>query len=992
MKRSKNWRCKFMFLLALSFLSTTLFAQQIQVTGTITDDKKSPLQNVAVSVKNGTAGTLTDAQGKFTISVQPNSMLLISYVGFAEQEITITYAGVYDIELKALDKNLDEVVVIGYGTQKKKELTSAIATVKSEDFVKAPVLDAGQLLQGKVAGLTISTPSGDPASGSQILLRGNTTLVGANANPLVLIDGIPGDLKLVAPEDIESIDVLKDGSAAAIYGTRGTNGVIIVTTRRPGGREINTVDYSTSLSTQSIVRKLEMLTAADYRKQIADGTRDASWDKGHNTNWLDETTQAPFTQVHNLTFRGGNSRTNYLANVNYRYLEGIFVKSDNRTFNGRIEVNHSMFDNKLKFNVGILNTQNRVTTTGDGMSFNGYTYRQALIYNPTAPLRGNDGRWFEEPGQFNYENPLARLHESNGRNMSQTSRYNANITYLPFRGLQLNALLSYTKYNQTRGYSETKNHISTRRDNRNGYASVGNGQNENKLLELTAQYSKNTSGHNFTVLGGYGYQEDLNQDSWMQNWNFPTDIFGYNNIGIGKALTEGLAPMSSSRFVTNLISFFGRATYAYQDKYLLMASLRHEAASQLYGTNKPWGTFPSVSAGWRISNENFMANSIFTDLKLRAGYGVTGSQPNSIFLGLGTLSYSGWFYTNGQWINNLLPSRNPNPHLRWEEKRESNFGVDFDIKNGLVSGSIDYYIRNIDGLLYDFAVPVPPNTYGSTRANVGKMQNKGVEAIVNFKVLDKKDFSWITSVNFSTNSNRLVTLSNDLYQFSGNFFTTGYTGEPIQTYTHRVNIGGPIGDFFGFKVIDVTDDGKWIYEDEEGKAVAHGDFQHRVEDKKILGNGLPQYYAGWNNNIRYKNFDLGITMRGAFKYQILNFQRMYYENTNIQQYNRLQSAYEPLFGKAVLNKDVPLEFNSHYVENGDFWKIDNIVLGYNIPVGTNKYIKSARVFLSTLNTFIITGYKGIDPEVNRLGLNPGVDDRDKFPAVRTYTLGANFSF
>jgi len=350
------------------------------------------------------------------------------------------------------------------------------------------------------------------------------------------------------------------------------------------------------------------------------------------------------------------------------------------------------------------------------------------------------------------------------------------------------------------------------------------------------------------------------------------------------------------------------------------------------------------------------------------------------------------FFPMGQWIQTLTPAQNPNPNLKWEEKHETNIGLDFSMLKGRVSGSIDYYVRNINGLLYDYQVPSPPNLYTSTRANVGKMQNKGIEVMLNFVPVQTRNFVWNTSVNFSTNTNKLVSLTNDLYKLNSNYFTTGYTGEPIQTFTHIVEIGKNIGDFYGFKVMDISNDGKWIYEGADGKPVDYDNFNHAFEDKKVLGNGLPKYYAGWNNSFRYKKWDLGITMRGAFKFQILNFQRMYYENTNLQQYNRLKSAYNKVFGKAVLRQEMPLEFNSYYIENGDFWKIDNITIGYNINNTGIRFVKSARVYVSTLNTFTITGYKGIDPEVNRLGLNPGDDDRDKYPTTRTYTLGVNLNF
>jgi len=963
----------------------------IPVKGIVKSEKGEALIGVIVKIKGSTKGTTTNAQGVFNLIVpNPNATLIFTYLGYETQEVPLNGKTSFDVALRETINNLNEVVVIGYGTQRKGDVTSSVATVKAENFVKAPVLDAGQLLQGKVAGLTIAAPSGDPTSGSAILLRGNTTLYGANRDPLVLIDGIPGTLRTVAPEDIASIDVLKDGSAAAIYGTRGTNGVIIITTKRASGNFSNSVEYSGSVSTQTIARKLDMLTADDYKQQITQGTRLASMDLGANTNWLDEISQTPINNVHNITIRGGNNKTNYLANANYRALNGIFKKSDNKTFTGRIDINHYMLNDKLKLNVGLLNTSNKYTTTADGGSFNGYTYRQALIFNPTSPIKNANGSYYEQPGTFNYENPLGRIFESDGENTSQNSRLNAVLTYTPVTGLKLNALTSYNRFNQERGYAESKNHISTLRDGRNGYASVGSQQSIDRLLELTAEYSKTLQDHKLTVLGGYTYQETDFRDNWMQNWDFATDMFGYSNIQLGNANRKGLAPLSSTKTETNLISFIGRFSYSYKDKYLFLANIRHEAASTLAGTKAPWGTFPAVSAGWRITKEPFMEHQkIFDDLKLRVGYGVTGSQPNTLFLGSATINYGDYYYNNGQWVQTLGPSSNPNPYLRWEEKHESNFGLDYSLFKGRVNGAFDYYYRRISGLLYNFPVPTPPNLVGNTWANVGKMDNKGFEALVNVVPLKKKDFNWTTTFIFSTNKNKLVNFQNELYKTSSNYITTGSTGEPIQTFTHLINAADRVGNFYGFKVIDVSEDGKWIYEDKNGNAVPYDQFSHSFEDKKVLGNGVPKYHSGWNNTFNYKNVDLGITMRGSFDYQILNFQRMYYENTSIKDYNRLKSAYDKVFNKAVLSTSMPLEYNSNYVEDGDFWKIDNITLGYTFKKFKTKYVRNARLFASSLNTFVITGYKGIDPEVNWVGLEPGIDNRDKYPTSRTFTLGVN---
>jgi TonB-linked SusC/RagA family outer membrane protein len=968
------------------------------ITGKVTDDHDQPLPGVTVNIKGTTIGTQTDVNGKYTLNIPDNetekAILVFSFVGFSAQEIPAGGRSLINVRLIASQSSLNEVIVIGYGSQRKGDVTSSVATVKAENFVKGPVIDAGQLLQGKVAGLSVSAPSGDPTSGSQISLRGNTTLLGANTDPLVLVDGVPGSLKTVVPEDIETIDVLKDGSAAAIYGVRGTNGVIIITTKRASGNFTNAVDYSGYVSTQTLAREPQLFTAADYRAQIAAGTRDKSYDLGSSTDWIKAiSNNLPITTVHNLTFRGGTSKTNYLASANYRSLNGIFQKSDNRTFSGRVDINHYMFDDKVKINLGLLQQNNSFTQTQDGGSFNGYTYRQAILQNPTAPVKNADGTYFEQPSIFNYQNPVSMLYNSDGLTSNTSAKYNATITYNPIAGLKLSALGSYTRFNQTAGYSENKAHISNIRDHLNGYASVGSTQSIDRLMELTAAYNKTIGGHNFSVLGGYSYQDNDTFGFFEQNHDFPTDIFSYNQIGLGRAAAEGLGVLNSSRSTTNLISFFGRATYNYKDRYLLLASVRREAASQLYGAKEPWGTFPAVQVGWRITQEPFMANQhIFSDLKLRAGYGITGNQPSQGFLGVGLLGYGNYVLSNGQWVQTLAPSQNPNPDLKWEEKHEADIGLDYSLLKGMITGSIDLYDRKIKGLLYNYSVPSPPNLYPTTQANVGTMQNKGIEVLLNITPIKTGNFQWTTSFNFSTNTNKLISLSNSLYQTTSNYFTTGGTGEPIQTFTNIVTVGQKIGDFYGFKVTGVSPDGQWIYEGQNGQPVAYKDFSHSFEDKKVLGNGLPKYYAGWNNNIRYKDWDFSVTMRGAFDYQILNFQRMYYENTSIQYYNRLKSAKDKVFGTAVLNSNMPLEFNSYYIENGDFWKIDNINLGYTFNKFKSKYIHSPRIYASTLNTFVITGYRGIDPEVDRSGLAPGNDNRDKYPTTRTFTLGLSASF
>lgn len=976
-------------LLTLVSISLTAFAQQ-KVTGKVKDSTGEPIIGASVVVKgNTTLGTITDIDGNFSLDAPQKSVLVISYIGYMTQEVETAGKKALTVVLKEDTQALDEVVVIGYGTQRKGDVTSSVASVKSDNFVKGAVKDVGQLIQGKVAGLAITNPSGDPTGGTQIKLRGTNTIGGANTDPLVLIDGIPGDLSTVAPEDVESVDVLKDGSAAAIYGTRGTNGVILITTKQAKGADINQVEYNGYISTSAISKKLDMLTASEFR------TLYPEQDHGADTDWLDEITRTPLTHVHNVLFQGGNSQTNYIANLNYANRQGIMLKSDFESFQGRIEVTHRMFDNKLRIKLGLFGKQGQYESTSSGGSFRGGAYSQATRRNPTDPVRNEDGSWYENLSKFEYENPVALLEECSGNVKRNELRFNTNIVYNPIEDLTLTAVASYARQNMNNGYEETMNHISATRDGFTGWSSVNAWTRMEKLLELTAQYKKKINAHNFSVLGGYSYVETDYESISVSNYGFQDDYFGgWHNIGIGSALKDGKAGVGSGKSASNLIGFFGRATYSFDDKYLLMASLRYEGASQLWGTDNEWGLFPSISLGWRITGEKFMQNQkVFDDLKLRVGYGVTGSQPSEAFLGVAMLKYDKYAYVNGQWVQTIVPASNPNPDLRWEEKKETNIGLDWSSLGGRLSGTVDYYDRKVDGLLYDYAVPTPPNLVNTTKANGGTMRNKGFEFLVSAVPVRNKNWEWGTTVTWSVNSNKLESLSGSVFKSDYDYFNTGsveYSGQVDGS--HRVQEGEPIGNFYGFKVVDVDDEGYWIYEDRNGERVNYKDFGHAPEDKHVIGNGLPKWYAGWNNNLRYKNFDLSVTMRGAFGFQIINGARMNYENTKNSRYeNRISSVNRKVFGKTTLSKQVEPEFNSYYVEDGDYWKIDNITLGYTFPK-LGRYVKYLRLYASVLNAFTFTGYEGIDPEVSTSGLTPGYDTRDRYPSVRSFTFGLNVKF
>lgn len=987
--------CMLLLCLTCHSLPAAVHFAPITVSGIVTDKATGdPVPGATVRVKGTSAGVTTNESGYYKIEAPGSeSILIISITGYATQEIAVGTQTTINISLTTKASDLDEVVVIGYGTQRKGDVTSAVASVKSENFVKGFAKDAGQLIQGKVAGLAVTTPSGDPNANTQISLRGNSTLM-SSTSPLVLIDGIPGSLNTVSPEDIESIDVLKDGSAAAIYGTRGTNGVVLITTRKKGTRPA-TLSYDGYASIQTIARKMEFLNADDYRRLLAEGffvpTANEKWNYGTTTDWLDEITRTPLSHTHNLTLQGGSAQTNYVASVNVRQWQGLFNRSENQQLIGRVDINHSMLDNKLKFNLNVIG-RNRKFFAAPNYA---YIYRQAIIRNPTDSVYTYDGKWREDPNGYNYDNPVRPIEEVDGESRATELRFNGNIIYSPLKDFNIKLLLSGSKTSELTGYFETYDHRASVINNRKGYGSRGAGHFMDNLLELTADYSKTFSGHKFTVLGGYSYQNVTREGFSAWNSDFPSELYTYNRLQSGDAIsnpfaTTGMRGVSSYKNNYKLIGFFGRLNYAWEDKYLLMATLRHEGSSK-FGLNYKWGTFTAFSAGWRISQEGFLAGSdVVNDLKIRAGYGITGTAPNDPYMSLIVLNYNSdsRFLYNGTWIQPLEPNRNPNPDLRWEKKEEINVGVDFSLWNSRISGSVDVYQRDTKDMLYDFPVPVPPNLFGSTLANAGRMRNRGVEVLLNYEIIRSKDFSLSSNITYMNNKNTLISISNDLYKTSNDFFYAGHTGEPIQLTTHRVKVGDPIGNFYGYKSIDIDDNGQWIIEGQDGKPKPIDDAV--PDDRKVLGNGIARHTAGWNLSFRYKRFSLGVNMRGAFGYQILNFQRMYYENPTIKQYNMLKTAFDKVYGKRQLNN--PLAYVSHYIENGDHWKIDNVTLGYDLNVSRSKYFKSARVYVSGLNLLVLTGYKGIDPEISRLGLDAGNDSRDKYPTTRTFTVGTNITF
>lgn len=964
--------------------------QQKAISGKVVDSKGESIIGANIMEKGTTNGTITDFDGNFNLNVAANAVLQISYIGYKTQEIPVSQlkAGAV-ITLKEDTEVMDEVVVIGYGTQRKGDVTSAISSVKAEDFTVGKVGDAADLIKGKVAGLSIAKGSGDPNATSTIRLRGVISVNGSTT-PLVLVDGVEGDLSTVAPENIESIDVLKDASAAAIYGTRGANGVILITTKT-GRREAHTTaSYSGYVSASQFGKKLDFMTAEDVRAGKTNFT-----DKGYDTDWLDAISRTGFTHNHNFNISGGTKQTTYSADFTYRKEDGVIMNTYAEDIRMRFDVSHWMLNDMLKVNLNMVKKWHKNSATNATNSDQSNIYRQAIARNPTAPIYNEDGSYNEDFGVNYYYNPVGMLEERLGNYSYEETRATGNITLEPIKGWQTNLMLATSRFGaHDKGYN-TSEYYGNQLNQWTGYAYHTNSESYQNNLEITSKYDLNVGKHRMNAMVGYSYQYYKYEQNYANNYNFPTDFFQWNNLGIGQALKEGKAGMGSSASENTLIGFFARVSYAYDNRYNLLVSVRREGSSK-FGDNNKWGTFPSASLGWTISNEEFMKGITWlNNLKLRAGFGITGVIPNNPYESLTKYTYgSSYYYSDGKWLPGLSVNSNPNPDLRWEKSTEFNVGLDWSVLDDRLGGSIDLYNKKTTDLLFLYTVPTPPNLYNQTLANAGSVRNQGIEIAVNAVPVRTKDFEWKTVVTVSANKNKLLSLSNDMYE-SNSFIDTGGLGEPISISTHRMEEGHALGDFYGLKSVGVSENGLFLIEKPDGEIVEFANDQLKNDEyRQYLGSGLPKVYLGWTNNLSYKNWDLSMQFTSQLGFKILNEPRAFYENNSIA-YNRLKSVEEaPYGGQYTLSSSQPQTFVSYYLEDGDFLKLTNLTIGYTFPIKkNNKYIKGVRAYLSGDNLFCITGYSGLDPELsNWYPTSAGIDARDKYPSIRSFTFGLNLTF
>ena len=1010
-----------LLLMLFVLLGTGLaYAQNYSISGKVTDaGTGEPLPFVTVIEKGTNRLATTDDAGNYRLMISGvNAVIEFRLMGYNPLELMAT-SPVLNAALANDALGLDEVVVIGYGTQRRGDVSSAIVSIKADDFTTGKIGDAAELIKGKVAGLTIINATGDPNATSSIRLRGVSTLRGS-VTPLVLIDGIQGDLNHVAPENIESIDVLKDASASAIYGTRGANGVIIITTK--SGRRESRVEanYSSYLSSSRWVKKAKFMDAEDIRQGLT-----TFQDDGYETNWLDaiSRTKGGFTQNHSLSMRGGTQKSTYSGNFTYRDETGIMRRSENMTMTTQLDFSQYALNDMLKININLLyrrGIRSRDNNTDrDGHESSLQAYRQAVIRNPTSPVYNPDGTYFEEFGRFQYYNPVAIQNEYEGDIRNNRARLTGNLTFEPIKGWQTNLMMSINENTSETQTYITSSHFINATTGIRGSASKASSNTRSDEVQLTSRYSYNKNGHRFNALAGYTYYYNVSDNFGAGNSNFPTESYLFNNMGQGTFLTDPTrtVSISSGKSDNTLIGFFGRVEYGYDNRYNVLVAVRREGSSR-FGENNKWGTFPSISGAWNMHNENFMQGIAWlNEAKIRLGYGISGNNANSNYASLVLYNYqansAGRYLTqDGRWKASLQATQNPNPNLRWEKTQELNFGLDWRLFNNRFSGSIDLYHKKTVDLLFSYNVPIPPNMYGTMLANVGEMLNKGIELIFNAVPVKTKTFEYQTTLTMSHNSNKLLSLSNDLYETNNFQELNQGIGDPISSNrTHCLEVGTRLGDFWMPHTVGVDENGTIlieVWENEQWVVKPYESRYQALSNRQRFQNGFPTIIAGWNHSFRYKGFDLNMQFIGQFGYYILNTQRVYYENNSIA-YNRLKSAadyhpavdidlnpvIDPATGKQKmvrLSSTMQQGVRSDHLEKGDFVKFSNFTFGYSLPFKSNNFIRSARLYVSGQNLFCITGYSGIDPEVPISAQTPGVDARDKYPTVRTYTVGVNINF
>ena len=984
------------FLLVL-FAALFSVAANAQITGTVLEASTDfPVIGASVIEVGTTNGVITDFDGNFVLNVAEGAQIQISYVGFQAQTLAAKDGMV--VKLEEDTYVLQEVVAIGYGSQTKKEITGSVSSVKAEDFNQGVAANPMGLIQGKVAGLTIIKNGGDdPAQNNyQVQLRGVGSLSGS-ASPLYVIDGVPGgDLSSVLPSDIESIDVLKDGSAAAIYGTRANAGVILITTKRGSKDGKFHAEYNGSVNTAVMADAPRVLTAQEFRDYMVASGRGV--DMGGETDWMKAITRTPVSHTHNVSISGGTENFNFRASAGYRGLQGMVINSDFEEINARFAANQKALNKRLELAYDFSYTSvEKAWANYDNLN-------QAIRANPTMPIYSDDPKFdkyggYYESDNFYSWNPISDIEQTTNDAKNQVIMGSVRATLNIIEGLKFSTFYSIQNNHDWNG----KYLKSTLRsvEGKGGVANQSYGAYTQQVVENTLHYIDQWGDHAFQAMLGQSYQTGLSQGFNAYNSAFPLDDLLYNNLGMGEGKKEGAdtyANMGSYKYKDKLASFFARVMWNYDQRYFLNASVRFEGSSKFGPKADPllgqWGVFPSISGSWNIKGEDFMADvEQLNELKIRLGYGVTGNMPGDHYLYLMRVAPGGdYLFSNGEFIQPWGPASNVNESLRWEEKHEYNLGFDFAAFKSRFSGSLDAYFRNTTDLLWEYDVPMPPYPFGKMWDNYGQIHNYGVELLLNGVLIENKNLKWDLGFNASWNRNMVVRITGEKYGQEGveTYMNVGGVGGDGLTgvNTMRLAEGQPIGNYYGFRAAGLDEKGTMWYYKKDGSLTK----APKEEDKDYIGNAQPLVNFGLNTSLRYKWLDFSLNFRGQIGGLYFNETRFFYEQTRgvenclLSAWNANNGTGAPYFTRVM---------SDYYLEDATYLKLNDFTIGYTptLPEEFSKWVSYIRVYFTAQNVFTITGYSGHDPSsVNLSGLTPGFDGRSYYPTQRTFNLGLQLRF
>lgn len=978
MKKSKQLLKGMCLLIAFTFFALDMAAQAIH--GNVKDNTGEVIIGATVQVVGQSKATVTDLDGNFSIDAKRGEKLRISYMGFTPQELAAKDG--MQIVLQESSSELEEVVVVGYGSLAKKEISSSIVQVDKSQFNQGAVTDPMELISGKVAGLNVNaTADANPNALSSIQVRGAGSLQAGNG-PLVVIDGIPGgDLRNISTQDVESITVLKDAGSAAIYGTRGANGVILITTKRGSSAQgVVNVTYDSWIATNIAKGKPEVLSTDEFRRS------QRGKDYGYDTNWYDEITRKASYNVNQYLSIDGTTRNGFFSvSLNYKKANGLDIASGRSEYGGRFVTEQRVLNNALKFNASLSLRKVHEEYGNDGM------FDTALTLNPTLPIYNADGTYYQPTSPTGVYNPVSVLKENNSDGDRIYLLGNADVQWnvLKLEHHNLSTSLSYQMQ-----YNDYKNNYYTPISSSQSYWDGYKGEATMKYqkwwtnrAEWLVNYTWTIPSHEIKFVGGYSWERSNWQQQGMGNHDFTFDSPSYEGIGSGTGLKDGTADMYAGRSESTLIGFFGRVNYNYNDMIFASAALRHEGSTK-FGKDNKWGNFPSVSLAWELTKTpvvNAVANT-FQSLKLRASYGVTGRSDFDAYKSTATYTANGAYLIDGQWVTGYAPSSNVNSMLGWEKSKAFNIGVDFEAMGSSLRGSLEYFDRRSEDLLYNYTAPQPPYVWDNILVNVGTTKNTGFELSLSYDVFAKKDFRWTTSANYSYGTTKFVKLSNDIYKAS---YIDLYQKPGVGTneYFFRVQEGGKVGQFWGYEYAGYDENGNMLVYSKDNEKVLTTNVD--ASDKRYIGNGAPSHFLSWNNSFRYKNWDLSVAMNGAFGFDIFNMRKYGMGLQLCGTDNVLRTAYTD--DKNV--KSGGGVISSYFLEKGDYFKLDNVTLGYNFNLKNVKLLESIRVYVAAKNLFTITSYTGNDPSiVTQTGITPGVDVNSAYPTATQLSLGLTVRF